>query len=260
MVYKIECKYRELTGDKKGCVCYCDTDSIKLLHYDMVKDIVSDYNQKRAEQMKQICKQKNLPFELFNDLGGFDLEYTNVTGKFLGAKRYIITHDGETTVTVAGLPKSVLPDYCKKNNLDIYDVFKDGMMLGVEVAMKNAHAYFDEPYEEEVNGQVMRELSGCGIFKIPFTMKLDEFFAYQIRSIQHQNEKLEIRNDNQDQMNIDRVLELADFMIDYQIGSIRGLAKEFNESEYVISRYIKNDLKQIDDEKYQQCMNLLKRR
>lgn len=259
-VYNIEMRYRQLTGDKFGCVLYCDTDSIKLIHYDLVKDIVEQYNNERVNQMKVICKKKNLPFEYFNDLGSYDLEYSGVSGKFLGAKRYIITEDEHTSVTVAGLPKRVLPDYCEKTNQDIYKVFSDGMMLGVDVAMKNAHAYFDSPYEEVVNGVKMRELSGCGIFKVPFTLKLDEFFAGQISRLQQENEKYEIRTDNQDIYGSDRILEIAGFMIDYNIHSIRSLAKEFHESEYIIIKMIQHELPYINDEMYQQCMNLLKGR
>ena len=134
------------------------------------------------------------------------------------------------------------------------------MMLGVDVAMKNAHAYFDSPYEEVVNGVKMRELSGCGIFKVPFTLKLDEFFAGQISRLQQENEKYEIRTDNQDIYGSDRILEIAGFMIDYNIHSIRSLAKEFHESEYIIKKMIQHELPYINDEMYQQCMNLLKGR
>ena len=79
--------------------------------------------------------KKNKEMELYDfdpkhfiKIGCFELEYiTDPDGfKVLGAKRYIVKHDGEITVTVAGMKKGSLEEYCNKNNLDIWKEFSNG--------------------------------------------------------------------------------------------------------------------------------------
>lgn len=177
-----------------GDVIYCDTDSIKLFHYDVHKSTIEKINNRIGEQMEEICSEYNLPFEHFNDLGQYDLEYTNAKMKTLGAKRYITTYaDGSTTVTVAGLPKKSLLKYCEKNNLDIYDVFDDGMLMQVDVAMKNASCYNDEPHSDIISGVEMFEKSSICIYPISFEMKLDKVYKIMISNIERLGEKYEKR-------------------------------------------------------------------
>ena len=196
-VYKIEqeTKKNHVTGPYRGDVLYCDTDSIKMLNFEDHKHIIDDYNKQCAKKMKQACIRYNLPLEHFHDLGQFDVEYEHAPkGKYLGAKRYITTkEDGHTEVTVAGLPKSALIDYCEKNNLDIYDVFRDAMSLDVGISLKMACKYNDEPHEDIVDGVKMMELSSCGIYDVSFTLRLDQLYKLQIESFKMEGFKYETR-------------------------------------------------------------------
>lgn len=171
---------------------YCDTDSIKYVgDYDYLFD---EENKKTEKIMKKVCEKYDLDFEIFHDLGSWEKEYTNVIGKFLGAKRYIITNEkGVTTSTIAGLPKKALIEYCEKYNKDIYDVFSHNMIMNVEVAFKNASCYNDIPHSDIIEGVKMIELSSVGIYPIEFTMKLDKFYLMQILNLKERYEKYENR-------------------------------------------------------------------
>lgn len=84
-------------------------------------------------------------------------------------------------------------NYCKNNNLDIYEVFSDGMILNTDVSMKNASCYNDEPHTDIVDGVRMFEKSSVGIFEIPFTMKLNDLYLIQINNLQSEGFKYEDR-------------------------------------------------------------------
>lgn len=182
-------------GMFKGDVLYCDTDSIKMLNFKQHKHIIDEYNNNIAKQMQAKCEKYGLPLEHFNDLGQFDVEYEHSPkAKYLGAKRYITTYeDGHTEVTIAGLPKSALIDYCDKNNKDIYDVFSDNMQLDVGISLKMASTYNDEAHEDVVDGVKMRELSSVGIYDIAFTLRLDQVYKMQIDAFKMKGARYETR-------------------------------------------------------------------
>lgn len=190
MVYRIECERERYGGD----VIYCDTDSIKMINFDKHKHLIDEYNAETMELMRKECKRQELPFEHFADLGCFDLEYTGATMKTLGAKRYITRYaDGHTAVTIAGLPKSSLVEYCEKYDKNIFVTFADEMLMNVEVSMKNASCYNDEPTSDIINGVVMTEQSSLCIYPIEFTMKLSQIFKNLIDNIKKESEKYERR-------------------------------------------------------------------
>ena len=172
---------------------YTDTDSIKYLgdHEDYFEAV----NRETEKTMKKVCKRYNLPFEFFSDLGTFEPEYggREVNGKFLGAKRYIIEDQGEPKVTVAGLPKGTLEKYCTDNGLDIWDTFKDKMLMSLDVSGKNAHAYNDAPHQDFIDGELCAELSSVGIYPIDFTMKLNEFYLCLIAQVLNERSPYEKR-------------------------------------------------------------------
>lgn len=172
-------------------VVYCDTDSIYFLNYDKNIKYFEEYNKKRTQQNLENCNKHNLPFEIFNDLGNFEIEMKECDRfKTLGAKRYIYEKNGKQKVTIAGLPKKSLIEHCKNNNLDIFETFKDEMLLDLECSFKNANTYNDEPHKEIIDGVEMVEQSSVGIFSIPFKMKLDKVYKKlleQIKEMEHNN-------------------------------------------------------------------------
>lgn len=175
---------------------YCDTDSIYYRNVDKYKTLVDTYNAQTVAQNNKIVDEWNNqpnhadlqlnPSEI-NDLGTFDPigEHGNYTRfKTLGAKRYLKegpeynkeTKQLESTViaTIAGLPKKILPKYCKENNIDPFDFFTNGMSIK---NCKKCHQYNDEPHSDIItdefgNTEEMTELASVGIYDIDFSLKL----------------------------------------------------------------------------------------
>lgn len=181
------------TGEKGHDALYSDTDSIKYVggheqYFEMVNDAT-------RTNMKKACERLNLDFDLFYDLGSFDKEYggREVRAKFLGAKRYIIEDQGKPKVTIAGLPKGALENYCKTHQKDIFETFEHGMLMNVEVSLKKAHSYNDEPHEDIIDGVPVAELSSVGIYPIDFTMKLNEYYLALISHYKEVDEQYEKR-------------------------------------------------------------------
>ena len=67
------------------------------------------------------------------------------------------------------------------------------MLMNVEVSMKNASCYNDEPTSDIINGVVMTEQSSLCIYPIEFTMKLSQIFKNLIDNIKKEGEKYERR-------------------------------------------------------------------
>lgn len=180
-------------GDNGKDALYTDTDSIKYLgdHEAYFEKV----NENTRKIMKDVCNMYSLDYQYFDDLGTFEPEYggREVTAKFLGAKRYVVTDQGRDMVTIAGLPKSALTEYCKKNGLNIYDVFNDNMLMNVDVSLKNAHQYNDAPHHDIIDGVPVSELSSVGIYPIDFTMKLDSFYATLLQMINERSLSYEDR-------------------------------------------------------------------
>lgn len=152
-----------------NAVVYCDTDSIKTVYNDEIRVVIEKYNKTIAE----LLKTENLRNTAFSDLGMFDLEYGKPVNRFkaIGAKRYIYEVDGEINVTVAGLPKDVLP----KISADVFNDFDmDGFIIPVDLSEKLTTAYNDEETSAVVDGEAMHELSSVALYSIPFSMFSDK--------------------------------------------------------------------------------------
>lgn len=151
---------------------YSDTDSIKVLKG--CNTIFNEYNEKTLNLNKKICNELKLDFEIYKDLGLFDLEETYNKFKTWGSKRYIYTVDDKTKAVIAGMPKKTIKDYVKENGENaLYDNFKPEMSFFV--SGKNAHTYHGES-TAIINGQEMHTLGGCYIYSVPFTMTVEKAF------------------------------------------------------------------------------------
>lgn len=161
---------------------YCDTDSIK--YFGDYEKMFEQINNDTTLTVKKMCEELDLNYDLFYDLGSFESEYNGdyLSGKFLGAKRYIITHNGEDYVTIAGLPKQALIEYCKANGLDIYDIFHDGMLLNIDVSMKNAVTYNDRDHYDIIDGVKCHERSSVGIYPNTFKLSLQSYYVNLINN------------------------------------------------------------------------------
>ena len=184
-----------------GCdSLYYDTDSDKIRHYEKYKDWFDKFNNEK------IAKNESMEIygydrSIFRRLGTFEHEYTTDPGGFqvLGAKRYIVKHDGEISVTIAGMKKGSLEAYCEKNNKDIWEVFKAALPnnykkktvkvleLPREDSGKTTTVYHDDTIEDtlvdfEGREADIHEESCVAIIDIPFKLNVDtEFLRWIIQ-------------------------------------------------------------------------------
>lgn len=104
---------------------YCDTDSDKILNYNLHKAWYEWYNNDIRERCEDAMRYHGLPLDLCrpkdpkgkrHQLGAWDFEGEYEMFKTLGSKRYIYTQynkkkELELHTTVAGVSKSDLPEY-----------------------------------------------------------------------------------------------------------------------------------------------------
>lgn len=191
---------------------YCDTDSIYMIDTARNREIIDRY----SAEMEIINRQ--FPPE-FHDIGAFDwIDHgAHWQIKTLGAKRYL-KYDPERNVirvTVAGMKlgsyegmletdepeddSSILYGENKYISIDalFYD-FRDKLLLDRTVSLKTTVRYHDKPYEEEINGELMQEMSGCCIVEIPFQVRMSELYIWAILDI-HKDRRKPIVEENPDE-------------------------------------------------------------
>lgn len=175
-----------ITKTGKGGIdsIYYDTDSDKVKNPEENAHIFAEFNAKKIELNKTINTYEYDP-KIIQKIGCFEHEYDTSKIKVLGAKRYVVEHDGKTEVVVAGMVKGSFENYCKYHNIDIYDNFKNGLYLPPEFSEKKTTSYTDTPFTFELtdytgNTQKIAEKSSCAIFSIPFKLSVMEEFLKQI--------------------------------------------------------------------------------
>lgn len=171
---------------------YNDTDSAKIMNYTGNKWAIDAFNDViRRKNSKMYVGEYDRNY--FMKLGCFEEEGKMFKFKTLGAKRYIytITKKGklETKVTVAGMRKGTLQDYCKKNNLDIYEEFNNGLVLTAAEADKLTTAYNDAEFKRTIEGHDIYEKSCVTLYNIPFSMSMTKEYLNLIEFIQNRNSR-----------------------------------------------------------------------
>lgn len=173
---------------------YYDTDSNKIANFEKYKDWFDAFNaeeRRKSEEMEVYDFDRNL----FLKIGSFDLEYYGTRYKVLGAKRYLVEHDGKVQCTVAGMVKGSLEKYCQENNLDIWEQFTDDLVLPAEWSQKQTTIYRDEPFKTVLRDYKgveceVSELSCVAIINIPFTMNVEEEFLNRIEALRQDRERM----------------------------------------------------------------------
>ena len=181
-------------------VIYCDTDSIYFLNGEKHLHIIEEWNSNIKERVL-----KRLPDQYksaLGKLGQFDniaIDETNgftdhfINFKTLGAKRYIkeyqLPKKKKISVTVAGLPKHVLENYCKRNNKDIYKEFKNLMDftinsddMTIQDKVKLGRKYHDEKMVFYIDGEKVVEFSACTLYPTTFKLKMKDIYIEQINN------------------------------------------------------------------------------
>lgn len=191
---------RDIVRTLKATGCdslYYDTDSDKVRHPSRYKEWFDNFN---AEKMSKNEKMDIYGYDrkTFLRLGCFEPEYRMTRFSVLGAKRYLVEHDGETSVTIAGMKKGSLEDYCEKNNKDIWEVFSasiprnnskkktiKALELSKEDSGKTTTVYTDEAIDDYIVdcngvGASIHEESCVAIIDIPFKLNITKEFLSQI--------------------------------------------------------------------------------
>ena len=164
---------------------YYDTDSNKVNHPEKHMKYYEDFNAKMIEINKNI-NTFGYDKDPFLHIGCWEREYTGTKYKVLGAKRYLVEHDGEIQCTVAGMVKGTLEKYCEDKNLNIWDEFSDNLTLTKEYSKKKTTVYRDEPFEDELKDYLghtskVSEKSCVAIIGIPFHMSMESYFVDLIK-------------------------------------------------------------------------------
>ena len=165
---------------------YYDTDSVKYVHPEKHEQFFEEFNKRKMEINRNMNVYDYDP-KIFEKLGCFEWEYDTDKGGFktLGAKRYLAKIDGKIHVTVAGMVKGSLEEYCEQNELDIWHEFKNNLTLSSCYSKKTTTVYTDETVDdilEDYEGHIapIHEESCVAIVPIPFKMSVDLEFIQQI--------------------------------------------------------------------------------
>ena len=147
-------------GDKDGDYCYCDTDSVKILHANRHKEYFDAYNKYITNKLKRACAFHGIDYETYCDpcdseghhhpLGVWDYEGIYSRAKFLGAKRYAVEFpNGKHSLTIAGVnKKTAIPGVerqAKDEGRDFFDILEFGYVFDEEICGKLLHTYIDDP-------------------------------------------------------------------------------------------------------------------
>lgn len=129
---------------------YCDTDSIKFLHYEKHKQLIYDYNNDIISRFETECKELNYtipcaPNGKKSYLGVWDYEGMYDKFKTLGAKRYIVEQNNKIKITISGLCKDIGGKYIEQQK-NPFEFFNDNMYIPPEYTGKLTHTYIDNEY------------------------------------------------------------------------------------------------------------------
>lgn len=173
---------------------YYDTDSNKIMNYSAHKDWFDKFNEERKTLNRQ-CNTYEYDKKYFERIGCFELEYIGTRFKVLGAKRYLVEHDNDIQVTVAGMVKGSLEKYCKELGLDIWEEFTDDLYLPAGNSEKKTTIYTDFAFDDAITDYLgeaypVSEGSCVAIIDIPFTMSMEEDFINRIETLSAERERM----------------------------------------------------------------------
>lgn len=181
---------------------YGDTDSIKLINFYNNEYVFKNFNNmiKRINSKMYVADYDR---KLFQEIGFFDYEGKILKFKTLGAKRYLysqVKKDKESgkyhisnISTIAGMKKGTLDEYSEANDINIYDAFKEGLILDLSFSKKLTSIYNDEYFEESVTdaeGTIMKisEESCVTLIEIPYKLNIATDYLLFIDKIKEMNQ------------------------------------------------------------------------
>jgi hypothetical protein len=173
---------------------YYDTDSNKIANPEKYADWFAEYN-KKVMEINANMEVYDYDRSLLMHIGCFEKEYKGDRYKVLGAKRYMMEHDGEVQVTVAGMVKGSYEEYCEAIGWDMWEHFTDKLVIPKEYSHKQTTVYHDQSFDDELTdftGQTVpiHEGSSVAIIQIPFSMSVEQEFMSRIEILRQQRERM----------------------------------------------------------------------
>lgn len=180
---------------------YSDTDSIKAINIEKHMDYINGYNKLVRNKLELACKFHGIkiadtePYTIQGKqkpLGVWDFDGHFDRFKTCGAKRYLTESNGKLSLTVAGLNKKTALPYMvqksKEDNIDVFDMFDEGMIIPTGKCGRQTHTYIDEEFAEwltDYNGDKMlvHELSAVHLEETTFCMSIDQEYLNLIMGI-----------------------------------------------------------------------------
>ena len=180
---------------------YSDTDSIKFLNYEKHKEFISWYDNIITNKLNDMCdyyridKDKLKPKTIKGSekmIGVWDLEGTYSRFKTLGAKRYLVEHDNELHLTVAGLSKkngiNYMIEYCNGDNTKVFNMFNDDLYIPKDHTGKMTHSYVDMEHDFMIqdykgNESYVIAKSGIHLESCEFTLSISKQYAQFLKMI-----------------------------------------------------------------------------
>lgn len=174
---------------------YSDTDSIKFLNREKHLEFIKWYDDIIVQKLKAMCEHHSIDFERLKPktnkgeeklIGIWDFEGTYTRFKTLGAKRYLVEHNGKLELTVAGLSKKngiqYMIEKCGGDYTKVFDMFNDELYIPSENTGKMTHTYIDKEHEfmiQDLNGVEARVITKSGVHleKCDFTLSISKTYA-----------------------------------------------------------------------------------
>lgn len=186
----------------KGDAIYGDTDSCKVKNVFDNAYVFEDFNN-MIRRINSRMYVSSYDRSLFMNLGTFDFEQKMYKLKCLGAKRYLYSYAGynkkinkyelRNVSTIAGMKKGTLEDYAKYHNEDIYECFKDGLLLDLNLSKKLTSIYKDDGFNMEYKGHQVGEASCVTLINIPFKLSLTDDYIQLLEYIKVMNQNKKIK-------------------------------------------------------------------
>ena len=132
---------------------YCDTDSVKGLHYDQHLEGIRRYNDRIRRKMEAAAAWHKIPIERFmpedpagvrHMMGIFEFETTYGRFRTLGAKRYCRTENGTFKITVSGVSSKPASAWMAQKFPDPVEAFCEDLVIPPDHTGKLTHTYVDE--------------------------------------------------------------------------------------------------------------------
>ncbi len=178
---------------------YSDTDSVKVLNYEKHTQYIEEYNQQCKKKLEAACAFHKIPFSAVEPetikgekklLGVWDFEGVYSRFKTLGAKRYMVEHDGKISLTVSGVNKKyAIPYLLDTYGPDgIFQAFDNYLTIPAEHTGKNTHTYIDDEIKGTLvdyqgNELEFHEMSGTHLEPAEYSLSLTQAYINYLRGI-----------------------------------------------------------------------------